>query len=103
MELSNCIQPTLDGASLIEVSVQPAASQNGILGIDEWRHRINISIKAPAKDGKANSALISVLAKILNLPKSSLRITSGLSSRQKKIRVEGVSTNELISRLEEML
>ena len=103
MDVSECIQPTLDGALIIEVIVQPSASRNGISGINDWRKSLNISVKAPANGGRANSALITVFATILEISKSSVEIISGHSSRKKRIRIEGISISELIGRLEARL
>ncbi|MBW4640471.1 MAG: DUF167 domain-containing protein [Gloeocapsa sp. UFS-A4-WI-NPMV-4B04] len=45
-------------------------------------------LKSPPVDGKANEELIRILTKKFDLPKSKIRIKSGLSSRQKLIEID---------------
>ena len=46
-------------------------------------------VAAPPEDGKANIALLALLARALGVPKSSLAIVSGETTRMKRISVEG--------------
>lgn len=103
VNVSECIHSTLDGAVIIAVTVQPSARRNGFTGLDDWRQTLNISVKSPAKEGKANAELISVIAEELKVSKSSIQISTGHSSRSKKIRIEGIRISDLIKRLEELL
>ena len=47
-----------------------------------------IKIKAPAREGKANKAIIKLLADFFHIPQSSISIKSGLSSKNKVIEIE---------------
>jgi len=47
-------------------------------------------LKAPPVDGKANDALVEFLAAHYGVPKRSVRITSGLKSRLKRVTIEGI-------------
>ena len=47
-------------------------------------------VKASAKEGKANAAMIGVLSRYFNVPKSSIAILQGHARREKVISVEGV-------------
>ena len=58
-------------------------------------------VAAPPEDGKANTALINLLACALEVRKSDVRIASGASSRLKTIEVEGDQT-QLSGRLEQV-
>ena len=49
-------------------------------------------VAAPPEDGKANTALVDLLARALDVRKSDVRIASGASSRIKTIEVEGDET-----------
>ena len=49
-----------------------------------------IKIKAPAREGKANKAVIKLLSDHFNVPQSAINIKSGLSSKNKVIEVEGL-------------
>ena len=48
-------------------------------------------VRVPPADGKANAALIALLAKALDVPKSAVRIVSGASARMKVVEIEGDS------------
>jgi uncharacterized protein len=61
---------------------------------------IKLSLTAPPVDGKANDACIEFFAKTLNVPHSSVSIAAGATSRNKVIRVTGVSAEELRQRFE---
>jgi len=50
-------------------------------------------------DGKANAACIEFFAKLLNVPRSSVTIASGQTSRNKVIRVAAISAAELRNRI----
>jgi uncharacterized protein len=52
-----------------------------------------IKTKKPAHEGKANSAVIRLAAQFFHVPRSSVRIVSGLSSRNKIIEISGVPDN----------
>jgi uncharacterized protein len=55
-----------------------------ILGGNEF----SIWTKAPAKEGKANEAVIKLLSRHFNIPKSRILIIKGLSSRNKVIDID---------------
>ena len=60
-----------------------------------------IKITAPPVDGAANSEIIKLFSKLLNIPKTSIEITSGLSSRNKTLEInENITYEEIIKKLE---
>ena len=67
------------------VKVQPSASQTLVQGLDG--DFLKIRLKAPPVDGKANEALIEILAKQLEVPKSWVKIRSGVSSKRKIVQI----------------
>ena len=71
---------------ILELHVQPGASRTEFAG----RHgdRIKVRLAARAVDGKANQALVEFLAEHYKVPKRSVRIESGLRSRQKRVVIE---------------
>jgi uncharacterized protein (TIGR00251 family) len=79
------------------VKVHPRAKKNAITG--EVGDALKVALTAPPVDGKANEACIEFFAKLLNVPRSSVTIASGQSSRNKVIRVAGLSAEELRKRL----
>ena len=66
-----------------KVFVQPRSSKNKISGL--YKDTIKIQLMAPPVEGAANKMCIKYLAKCLEVPKSSLEIISGHTSRTKKI------------------
>ncbi len=77
---------TATGVTL-RVRVQPGASKNEIVGVQE--DALKIRINAPPVKAKANRALIDFLAEKLEVRKSEIEIISGHTSKIKKIRVLG--------------
>jgi uncharacterized protein len=90
------IQNSPSGATFA-VKVHPRAKRNAITG--EVGDALKLALTAPPVDGKANEACIEFLAKLLNLPRSSVTIAAGLTSRNKVIRVAGLSAEEVRRRL----
>ena len=72
---------------ILELHVQPGAARSEFAG----RHgdRIKVRLTARAVDGKANEALVAFLSDHFNVPKRSVRIISGLKSRQKRVQIDG--------------
>jgi uncharacterized protein len=82
---------------MFAVRVHPRAQKNAITG--EIGQALKISLTAPPIEGRANQASIAFLAELLNVPRSSVTITSGRSGRNKVIRVAGISAEEMRKRL----
>lgn len=70
---------------LIDVLVQPKSSQNAIVGVHG--EALKVKLNAPPVEGKANKALIQLMAKCLRCPKSDLDIIAGQTSRKKRLLV----------------
>jgi len=68
-----------------KVHVQPGASRNQVLGLHG--DALKLKLTAPPVEGKANKACIEILSEALGVPKTSIEIISGHSSRQKNIRI----------------
>ena len=79
------------------VKVQPRARRNAI--VRELGDALKIALTAPPVDGRANEACVEFFAGLLGLPRSSVTIASGQSSRNKVIRVTGLSAEEVRRRL----
>jgi uncharacterized protein (TIGR00251 family) len=81
----------------LAVKVHPRARKNAITG--EVGDALKLSLTAPSVEGRANEACIEFFAKFLKVPRSSVTIASGQSSRNKVIRVAGVTAEQVRSRL----
>ena len=79
------------------VKVHPRAKKNAITG--ELGDALKLSLTAPPVEGKANQACIEVFANLLMVPRSSITIAAGQTSRKKLIRVAGLSAEEVRQRL----
>lgn len=79
------------------VKVHPRAKKNAITG--EVGDALKVALTAPPVDGRANAACIDFFAKLLKVPRSSVTIASGQTSRNKVIRVAGLSGEEVRRRL----
>jgi len=79
------------------VRVHPRAKKNAITGI--LGDALKVSLTAPPVEGKANEACIEFFANLLKVPRSSVTITSGLTSRNKVVRIIGLSGKEIEQRL----
>lgn len=90
------VRDTSAGATF-QVKVQPRAKKNAIVG--EIGEALKLALTAPPVEGRANEACIAFLAELLEVPRSSLTIAAGQSSRNKIIRVKGMSATELRKRL----
>jgi uncharacterized protein len=80
--------------AIIDISVSPKSSRNKIL-INE-NNSIKIFLTDPPVDGKANAGLISLLSKSLKIPKSSILIIHGETSKNKRISISGLTSNDVI-------
>jgi len=79
------------------VRVQPRARKNAIVG--ELGGTLKLALTAPPVEGRANEACIEFLAEFLKVPRSSVTIAAGQSSRNKVICVRGLTTTQVEGRL----
>ncbi len=85
------------GGVIFPVKVHPRAKKNAITG--EVGDVLKISLTAPPINGRANAACIEFFAKLLKVPRSSVTIASGLTSRTKVVHVAGLSAEEFRKRI----
>ena len=81
----------------LAVRVVPRASKAGVAGTRD--HAILVRIGAAPVDGAANAELIETLARALDLPRRALTITSGMTARNKRVRVDGLSRDAALQKL----
>jgi uncharacterized protein len=86
------IRDTPSGATF-QVKVHPRARKNAITGV--VGEALKLALTAPPVEGRANEACIAYLAEFLNVARSSVTIAAGESSRQKLIRVAGLSATQV--------
>jgi uncharacterized protein (TIGR00251 family) len=81
-------------ASKIWVTVKPRAKTEEVRKTDEGQYLA--SVHAPPQKGKANEALIELLADYFSVPKSSVRIIRGQTARKKLIEIDSVCLSKQI-------
>jgi uncharacterized protein (TIGR00251 family) len=81
---------------ILAVRAQPGAQKTAIAGIygEGARAALKIAVHAPPVEGKANEALIGFLSERFSVPRSSVQILSGGSSRSKVLLIRGVSPSQ---------
>jgi uncharacterized protein (TIGR00251 family) len=79
------------------VKVHPRARKSAITG--ELGDSLKVSLTAPPSEGKANEACIEFFANLLKVPRSSVTIAAGQSSRSKVLRVGGLTAQQVRYRL----
>jgi len=83
---------TAGGLLRIAVKLTPRASRDAIQGIEAdaaGTARLKVMVTAVPEAGKANAALIKLLAKVWRIPRSSLTIAAGETSRLKELEFKG--------------
>jgi uncharacterized protein (TIGR00251 family) len=90
------IRETATGCTLA-VRAQPGARKTAITGIygDGDSAALKVAVQAPPIDGRANEALIAFLAKTLGIPRSSIELVSGESSKNKAFLLGGISSDKV--------
>ncbi len=89
----------------LSVKLTPNAGRDGIDGTEvgaDGEALLKARVTAVPEKGKANKALIELLAKSLKLPKSSISVISGDTARKKILRIDG-DTEEIAARLQALL
>ena len=83
------------------MKVQPRARRNAITGT--LGDALKLALTAPPVEGRANQAVIEFLAETLEIPRASVTITSGETSRNKTVRISGLSGQTVEQRLTKIL
>jgi uncharacterized protein (TIGR00251 family) len=78
-----------EGAITLKVHLQPRASRDGIIGLHG--DALKVRVTAPPLEGRANKALARFIAKQLNISSSRVEIIAGQHSREKLLRIAGIS------------
>jgi uncharacterized protein (TIGR00251 family) len=80
------------GSLLVDLRLQPGASRarvDGLAVLDDGATVLKVRVTEPPEGGKANAALIKLLAKAWKLPKSALSLVAGHTDRRKTLAVAG--------------
>jgi uncharacterized protein (TIGR00251 family) len=101
--LADAISETKNGA-ILTIEVAAGAKEDVFpAGFNEWRKTIGCRVTAPAVGGRANNAVISLIARTFSIPESSVTIHSGVRSAVKRITISGKTKDNLILCIESMI
>ena len=89
------------GSILLKLRVHPGAKRSAVNGL--FGDALKIDLQAPPVDGKANAALLKFLAAELGISKSAVELRSGECSRDKVVKISGMTPDEIISHLKIVL
>ena len=81
----------------LQVRVQPKASRSLVDGFRE--DVLHVRVTAPPEGGKANAAVVALVAKSLRIASGNVSIVKGLASRNKVLRIEFLTLDEVRERL----
>src|SRR5436309_3724807 len=81
----------------LRLRVAPGAARTGVVGRhgEAWKVRV----AAPAEAGRANDAVVRLLAEALSLPRASVKLVSGHGARDKIVELAGIDPGEIDRRL----
>jgi len=85
--------------SLLKLHVTPRGSRNEITG--RRGDALCVKITAPPVEGAANEAVVRFMAEVLGVRKSHVRIVAGEKSREKTLSIDGLSDEEVRSKVRE--
>jgi uncharacterized protein len=90
-----------DETITLSVHAQPGAGRSQFSG----RHgdALKVRVAAPPEGGRANAALVKLLAETLGVPAASVELVAGESSRTKRFRITGVEPDRFVELLEAAL
>ena len=82
---------------VMSIKAQPGARRNGICGVHDGALKVAVT-QAP-ENGKANVAIVKVLAEALNIGKNQIELLTGQTSGHKRFLFSGMTRDELLLKL----
>ena len=83
--------------AVLKVKVAPGAGRDEVQG---WMgDTLKLRVSAPPEKGRANRAVVALLAGTLSVGRDRIVIVAGAGSRRKRVRIEGLSREELRERI----
>jgi len=103
IDISPAIFPAEQGTILIIEVSSGVKKPNFPTGYNEWRKAVGCAVHAPARDGRANREVITLISMTLGIPKSRVRILSGETSVVKRILIENCDQESIMRILTEAI
>ena len=87
-----------DGGAVLRLHVQPGAGRTSVVG----RHgdALKVRVAAPPEGGRANDAVVKLVAEIFAVKVAAVKLVNGGSSRSKRVSVDGIEADEVRRLLE---
>ena len=86
---------------VLRVHLQPGAGRETVVGTHG--DALKVRVVAPPVSGRANEALLGLLARELGVERPALEISSGATARTKRVRITGIEAEALEKRLERLV
>jgi uncharacterized protein len=102
-DISDALAASSHGTIVTIEVTTGSKSESFPAGYNPWRKALGCQISAQPISGKANIAIIGLVASVLNVSKSDISIVTGITSSQKKILIRGISIDEVKSKLETLV
>jgi len=99
--LDDIVRQTKKGHGVLRLHVQPRASRSEICGIHG--DSLRVAITAPPLEGKANKAVILLLAKLFSVQKKDITLMTGEHSRFKTVKFSSMTAVDIKKRLQSLL
>ena len=90
-----------EDAIVLRVHAQPGAGRSAIVG--RYRDALKVRVAAPPQGGRANGALVTLLAHEFGVKDAQVSLVGGESSRAKRFRIEGLELERVDSLLDRIL
>lgn len=92
---------TAEGDVVLRLHVQPGAGRTAVAG--KHGDALKVRVAAPPEGGRANEAVVALVAETLGVGTDAVTLTSGESSRSKRVKVSGVEPDDATRLLHEAL
>jgi uncharacterized protein (TIGR00251 family) len=86
---------------VLPVRAKPGAKRDAVL--DEHNGFLRLAVTAAPEHGRANDAIVRVLADALGLRRSQISLVAGATSRNKKLLVADITVDDLMARIDAVL
>ena len=97
--IEECFESTGEDEVVLRVHVQPGTGRSAMVG--KHGHALKVRVAAPPVEGRANEALVALVASTLGVKGEQVTLLSGDSSRAKRVRITGVEPDEVRHLLED--